>query len=545
MQLSDVATIPGLALRLITGARYLDRLIRWVYTTDLLESRRYLSGGEIVLTSTTWRRGPEDSEHFVDGLAEGGAVALMAGTAQLGAMPHDLVLACERHRMPLFQVPDDVSFGAITEAVIGRLHEERTAGLKQMVSRHRRLLAGFTHGDGLTEALDLLHNELGIDCWTMSLTGRVSSGSCPYSLPVRLEAVRQALTATRLPVVRETDEGPVTLLALTAGVAPQAPMHLLACASDMRTWSATERETVEEVAEFATAALARQDDRTRQRRDSLGRLTAMLHKEDGDLAEAAALAHGAGLDLGRRHVVLRAQPAEAGNETPGELARQVLAELVAHLGPDSVTAPEAGGAVAVVPLAAAGSDSRVRAETNVEAGGETTDTTPDLEYLRRQLRLFAPVLRGSGLSVGVGRPGEGVRGLRCSSDEAHHAALAAQRRSDGLNLVGIDELDTFDVLLAGTPDALLRSYCRRVLGPILDYDARNRTDLLDSLAAYLAASGSWRAAAASMHVHINTLRYRIHRVEELTSRDLSQWRDRLDFQLALEISRDWLWADRK
>lgn len=80
---------------------------------------------------------------------------------------------------------------------------------------------------------------------------------------------------------------------------------------------------VEEVARFATAALARQDDRARQRRGSLGRLTAIPHQEDCGLAGAAVPAHGAGLDLGRRHVVLRAQPAEAGNGTPGELAQQV------------------------------------------------------------------------------------------------------------------------------------------------------------------------------------------------------------------------------
>ncbi|MFF4866098.1 hypothetical protein ACFY3J_31155 [Streptomyces sp. NPDC001231] len=82
-----------------------------------------------------------------------------------------------------------------------------------------------------------------------------------------------------------------------------------------------------------------------------------------------------------------------------------------------------GRAVAVVPLAEGEPDSR----------GE--------RCLRRQLRLLAPGLCGSGLSVGVGRPGEGARGMRRSSDEAHHAALAAQRRSEGrseaLSLVGI------------------------------------------------------------------------------------------------------------
>ena len=50
-----------------------------------------------------------------------------------------------------------------------------------------------------------------------------------------------------------------------------------------------------------------------------------------------------------------------------------------------------------------------------------------------------------------------------------------------------------------------------------------------------ACSGSWNAAAAKMYVHVNTVRYRIRRVEELTGRDLSSLTDQVDFLLALRI----------
>ncbi|MFF3572605.1 helix-turn-helix domain-containing protein [Nocardia jiangxiensis] len=43
--------------------------------------------------------------------------------------------------------------------------------------------------------------------------------------------------------------------------------------------------------------------------------------------------------------------------------------------------------------------------------------------------------------------------------------------------------------------------------------------------------------AAQRHLHVNTLRCRIRRVEELTGGDLSQWSDRFDFQLALDLRR--------
>jgi len=48
-------------------------------------------------------------------------------------------------------------------------------------------------------------------------------------------------------------------------------------------------------------------------------------------------------------------------------------------------------------------------------------------------------------------------------------------------------------------------------------------------------SGSWNACAAKMYVHVNTVRYRIRRIEELTGRDLSCLDDQVDFFLALKI----------
>ena len=48
------------------------------------------------------------------------------------------------------------------------------------------------------------------------------------------------------------------------------------------------------------------------------------------------------------------------------------------------------------------------------------------------------------------------------------------------------------------------------------------------------ASGSWSRTAESLHLHVNTVRYRIERVEQLTGRDLSQFEDRVDVFLALK-----------
>ena len=79
------------------------------------------------------------------------------------------------------------------------------------------------------------------------------------------------------------------------------------------------------------------------------------------------------------------------------------------------------------------------------------------------------------------------------------------------------------------------AYRTRLSGPLLEHDRRHRTDLVSTLKAYLDCSGSWSRCAARMHVHVNTSRYRIERIEELTGKDLRRLEDQTDLLLALRV----------
>lgn len=90
-----------------------------------------------------------------------------------------------------------------------------------------------------------------------------------------------------------------------------------------------------------------------------------------------------------------------------------------------------------------------------------------------------------------------------------------------------------ELLLASVPTPVLHSLRDRLLGPLRDYDDRHNADLMTTLKSFLACDGSWSACASLMYVHVNTVRYRISRIEALTGRDLSALADRVDFFLAL------------
>jgi DNA-binding PucR family transcriptional regulator len=98
------------------------------------------------------------------------------------------------------------------------------------------------------------------------------------------------------------------------------------------------------------------------------------------------------------------------------------------------------------------------------------------------------------------------------------------------------ELASHQVLLASVPDELRRSYSQRLLGRLIAYDRAHHSDLVHTLRVFLESCGSWARCAKLLHLHTNTLRYRIRRIEEITGRDLTDFAVRVDFYLALELS---------
>ncbi|MFB4287139.1 PucR family transcriptional regulator [Nonomuraea sp. ATR24] len=188
-----------------------------------------------------------------------------------------------------------------------------------------------------------------------------------------------------------------------------------------------------------------------------------------------------------------------------------VAVLEGLLGWEVVAVAGEEGAVAVVPLRGR---SAGEVAARVRAGAEVLGALP-------------------GVRVCAGVSGEltGAAALRGGVEEAGHARRLAAARGGGV--VTSDEIYTHALLLATVPGEVRSSFAARLLGPVLEYDARHQSELVATLRAFLDCAGSWNACAARMHVHVNTVRYRVKRVEDLTGRDLSTMADRVDFFLAL------------
>ncbi|MFF2514299.1 PucR family transcriptional regulator [Streptomyces sp. NPDC058086] len=557
MRLRALLDTDALGLKLLGGEDELDRTVRGVMTTDLKDPSRYLSGGELVLTGLAWRHGAEDSEPFVRILAAAGVAALAAGEAELGDVPEDLVLACVRHRLPLFAVHESVAFATITEHVVRQVSGERAGDLAAVVDRHRRMMTSGPAGGGPDVVLDLLGTDLDLRAWVLSPTGRPIAGSklAGAALPADVSA---KLAAEHLAAARTGRRGPHRVLVGTttyslfpirsSGRSAAASRDvretvlsdwLLAVEADAGDWPAERLDLLQGVTQLIAVERDRRDAaRTVRRR--LAQEVLELVQTGAAPAEIAArlrvaapvLLPGLGAAPHWQVVVARVEW-DGGQIEAGPVAQSLLEEILVDpltSGPehsDRIAVAHTGEeAIALVPLLA------VSAEHDGSESGVLADAL--LEAVRDPLS--AGLNDDGRLTLGVSAAVHSAEGLRGALEEARHARRVAAARPGRVCAAGHQELASHVLLLPFVPDDVRRAFTARLLDPLRDYDRRHRAELIPTLEAFLDCDGSWTRCATRLHLHVNTLRYRVGRIEQLTGRDLSRLEDKLDFFLALRMS---------
>ncbi|MFD4584557.1 PucR family transcriptional regulator [Streptomyces sp. NPDC087659] len=571
MRLRALLETDALGLRLLGGDDELDRTVRGVMTTDLRDPSRYLSGGELVLTGLAWRRSADDSEPFVRILASAGVVGLAAGEAELGDIPDDLVLACARHRLPLFAVNEDVAFATITEHVVRQVSGERAGDLAAVVDRHRRLMTSGPAGGGPEVVLDLLGSDLDLRAWVLSPTGRRIAGA-GEPLPPGTGA---GLAAEHLAATRTGRRGPhrATLDGITYSLFPirntgrgAVPAvrdvretvlsdWLLAVEADASDWPAARLDLLQGVTQLIAVERDRREAaRTVRRR--LAQEVLELVQTGAPPAEIAArlrvaapvLLPGLGTAPHWQVVVARVEWDEEGGSPveAGPAAQSLLEEiLVDPAAPgseiaDRIAVAHTGEeAVALVPLPAVPPAAAEPAEGQTDEqdpGREGTGLHADALLASVREPLSAGLADDGRLTLGVSAAVHSAEGLRGALEEARHARRVAAARPGRVCAAGHHELASHVLLLPFVPDDVRRAFTARLLDPLRDYDRRHRAELIPTLEAFLDCDGSWTRCAGRLHLHVNTLRYRVGRIEQLTGRDLSRLEDKLDFFLALRMS---------
>src|ERR671933_1614382 len=132
--------VEELELRFAAGESAAGQAVRWVHISELEDPTPWLSGGELLLTTGMQLTDPERQRAYVARLVEHRLAGLGLGTGFAHQrVPEALIAAAQEHGFPLFEVPYEVPFIALTEKAFAHLVNEQYALLRRALSAHERL----------------------------------------------------------------------------------------------------------------------------------------------------------------------------------------------------------------------------------------------------------------------------------------------------------------------------------------------------------------------------------------------------------------------
>lgn len=159
----------------------------------------------------------------------------------------------------------------------------------------------------------------------------------------------------------------------------------------------------------------------------------------------------------------------------------------------------------------------------------------DLYALEIPLRqMMADFAAEHGSSCGVSRPYGGTAGIR----KADHSARTALRMAEqtGAPCVTDDPAGVVHLLEEASP-VETETYIRRQLGTLLRQPEPRRQELLDTLESWLRCMGNQRQMARELHLHYNTVSYRLQQLWTLLGTDPTDPMNRLALATALYLHR--------
>jgi purine catabolism regulator len=138
------------------------------------------------------------------------------------------------------------------------------------------------------------------------------------------------------------------------------------------------------------------------------------------------------------------------------------------------------------------------------------------------------------LVIGIGRPGVGPSRWIQSLQQARESWRLGKEWK-GAPVTYFGDLGLYQLLTALGTNAEAMRFFRKTLGRLITHDDNKNAELVETLEAFFACHGNLSQTANRLHIHRNTLTYRLERISAITQLDLDDPDARFSLQLALKL----------
>ena len=530
----DILEIPGLNLKLCAGKKAVGNPVRWVHIAEMSDPTRWLKGGELLLTTGLALVDREAEQlamlqRLIDANLSGLGFGVGFG---FKSVPEAMVALADKHEFPLFEVPYNIPFIAITEAVASKIVNEQYALLQRSLAVHEKLTKIVLEEKGLQFIISTLSGLVGCSAVLFDFHGLVL---CEAAHRRRIPAALMADLWKQISDKRASRQdfavdgphggGSVQVYPVVASHRIGAFLAVIKAAGE---FSDYDRIILHHVVTVTALELVKKKAIAETEKRLAGDFFDELIASDLYEEEIARRLAFFGLDPAAEQLIMLVDidgftAAPDGAPEKEEIVVQDVKERL-HWAVDEFLAQRD-----LLFISASHSDSVV---VLVQLG---TLGAHDVLALAGELQgTIGGMIPEVTVSIGIGRPHSTLVDLRQSYYEALYAIQIRKLKGSTSVIAGFDDLGSYGLLLGLQDTVSLEVFYDSVLGKLRAYDEQNASDLVKSLACFLEANGHWGEAAERLYVHRHTLRYRMKRVEDITGRDLGSSQDRMEFWLALK-----------
>jgi purine catabolism regulator len=516
--LSRALALPPLQhARVLAGDAGLERRVRHVNVMEVPDILPWVQPDELLLTTAYPLR---DDRAALGTLVPELSAKGLAGIAikpdrYLDEIPTAMLTAADACGFPLIELPPESSFNDIISAVLSLILNEQSLRLQRAAEIHDRFTRIVLGGGGLREIALTLAELVEHQVLIVDQHGDVLTGSGEVDIERLPDEVVSASRTNGAQAGRWVSvalgEAAATVQPIMVDGEPYGAIVALAAAERMST------DDFEALQFAATVAALRQvqaralvEDDRRFQAVFLEELVSG-HLDRSVLSERAA---AFGWDLSLPRAVLLAQ-AESSTGGDADTVRSLAEAARTALGPTAIVWERSTQAAAL--LAPRTADPAMLDEAAAS--------------LRREAARRLPT---TPVSIGIGRVRDDPLELRESHAEARRALEVGRWRSPGE--VVIFERMGLDRLLASVSDLELSAFRDTMIEPLAAHDRAHRSNLVDTLEAYVATRNA-AEAARRLYVHYNTVRSRLARIEDLIGPFLADTERLTGLAVALHIHR--------
>jgi len=198
----------------------------------------------------------------------------------------------------------------------------------------------------------------------------------------------------------------------------------------------------------------------------------------------------------------------------------VINDKINRIFPNSITLIKGNNIVVILELSNGNSKEKIRSFLE----GIVTDNNVSFfsRYGKKKVR------------AGVSDEINSLESFKTSYLNAMHA-IRMTRDIDGENLYFFyDDLEIKKFLLNNDKKDL-EYFVSKTLGPLIGCQRNSNKEYLDTLKTYIKSNGNWTYTKDYLHIHGNTLSYRLKRIMSLLNINLNDYNQRLRLQIAFEI----------